>query len=209
MDALKQRAPAPMAGSLLPMAPTTPGSRKAPPPPPPLAAAAATATAAPAASPPRWQHLIAGTCGGLASTVVLHPADLIRVRYQVNDGQGRVPSYGSLRNAVRQIAVEESWRGFYRGLTPAILGSALSWGSYFWFYEHAKQRYEGWNPPGQQHLAQWQVAAAALEGGAITLTFTNPFWLLKTRLQVNVVCEKTKNVISPYRGVTGKAVLQS
>jgi Mitochondrial carrier protein len=30
----------------------------------------------------RWQHLAAGVCGGVISTLMLHPLDLIKIRFQ-------------------------------------------------------------------------------------------------------------------------------
>ena len=35
---------------------------------------------------------------------------------------------------------EEGVRGFHRGLSPALLASAGSWGGYFYFYENSKAR---------------------------------------------------------------------
>ena len=31
-------------------------------------------------------------------------------------------------------------RGFYQGMTPALIGACGSWGGYFYFYEMAKKR---------------------------------------------------------------------
>ena len=30
----------------------------------------------------RWEHLAAGVTGGVVSTVILHPLDLIKIRFQ-------------------------------------------------------------------------------------------------------------------------------
>ena len=29
----------------------------------------------------RYEHLLAGVCGGIASTVILHPLDLMKIRF--------------------------------------------------------------------------------------------------------------------------------
>ena len=76
---------------------------------------------------------------GLTSTVVLHPVDVIKTRYQVYDGKGS--AYSSIWNAIKTIHRNESYRGFFLGLTPAVIASTISWGGYFYFYEHAKVSY--------------------------------------------------------------------
>lgn len=41
---------------------------------------------------------------------------------------------------MRTILKLEGFRGLYKGLTPALLANGVSWGGYFLFYEHAKNR---------------------------------------------------------------------
>jgi hypothetical protein len=41
---------------------------------------------------------------------------------------------------MRTIAQLEGFRGLYKGLSPALLANGVSWGGYFLFYEHAKNR---------------------------------------------------------------------
>lgn len=36
----------------------------------------------PLSSHVRWEHMLAGVTGGVVSTVVLHPLDLIKIRFQ-------------------------------------------------------------------------------------------------------------------------------
>lgn len=47
----------------------------------------------------KYEHLVAGVSGGVASTLVLHPLDLLKVRLAVNDGQVTTrPQYAGLSN---------------------------------------------------------------------------------------------------------------
>jgi solute carrier family 25 folate transporter 32 len=62
--------------------------------------------------------------------MVMHPLDLVKVRFQL----GEVPRarfgmalYNTLADAVRA----DGWKGLYRGLVPNLVGGAGSWGSYF------------------------------------------------------------------------------
>jgi Mitochondrial carrier protein len=57
--------------------------------------------------------------------------------------QVEVSRYGSYRNissSLRAVFKNEGLRGFYQGMTPAIIGACGSWGGYFYFYEMAKKR---------------------------------------------------------------------
>ena len=109
----------------------------------------------------------AGIAGGSASTILLYPLDLIKVRMQVDESRressnssGGSKSGGgnaatcnattSKSNAqidkqprticttVRGVIRHEGYLGLYRGLTPAIIGSAASWGGFFILYEEIK-----------------------------------------------------------------------
>ena len=80
----------------------------------------------------KYEHLVAGVSGGVASTLVLHPLDLLKVRFAVNDGTVTDrPQYSGLRNAVTMIVKEEGYKGLYRGVTPNCWGAGAAWGFYF------------------------------------------------------------------------------
>ncbi|XP_055804608.1 folate transporter 1, chloroplastic-like isoform X3 [Solanum dulcamara] len=85
----------------------------------------------------------------------------------------------------------EGFRGLYAGFYPAILGSTISWGLYFFFYSKAKQRYLR----TRDELSPGLHLASAAEAGALVCFCTNPLWLVKTRLQL-----QTPNQIHPYTG---------
>lgn len=82
---------------------------------------------------------MAGFTAGTVATLIMHPLDLIKVRFQLagntlasssmtskRPGFGRAV-YGALEDAVRA----DGWKGLYRGLSPNLVGSASSWGLYF------------------------------------------------------------------------------
>lgn len=96
-------------------------------------------------------HAVAGLGAGTVATLVMHPLDLIKVRFQLADSpraasfstsptstaageisQAKKPGfgravYGALADAVRA----DGWKGLYRGLVPNLVGGAGSWGLYF------------------------------------------------------------------------------
>lgn len=146
------------------------------------------------ATPPLWCHLVSGFGAGVAATVVLHPIDLVKVRLQAQEGAstsgsgGRaphakgLPQYRGTVHALRTIVRVEGWRGLYSGLLPSAIGSSVSWGLYFFAYNHAKERWHA--SQGGADLEAWQHLVSAAEAGAVVSLLTNPIWVLKTRLQL-------------------------
>jgi hypothetical protein len=80
--------------------------------------------------PSTTAHLVGGMSGGLLTTLLLHPVDLVKIRLQVYDGQVA----GSNRLVFRTIIQQRGVRGLYQGLTPNAFGGAAAWGSYFFLY---------------------------------------------------------------------------
>lgn len=68
------------------------------------------------------------------------------------------------------------------GLTPALVGSGLAWGIYFFAYNTAKERYR--RASGQVKLSPALHLVSAAEAGCLVCLVTNPIWVTKTRLQL-------------------------
>ena len=168
-----------------------------------------------------WKHCVAGVSAGGVATFALHPLDLVKTRFQVYDRATKttstssktevVPGYRSVFNAFRSIVKEEGVKSLYQGVNAAMFGSAVSWGLYFFFYENAKRRYANLfsssSSEEQNHLPVLQQLASATEAGVTTVLITNPIWLVKTRLQIQInnlsaKSNTAQSVVSrPYRGV--------
>ncbi|KAL3527151.1 hypothetical protein ACH5RR_011807 [Cinchona calisaya] len=140
----------------------------------------------------QWENATAGALAGLATVSFSHPLDVVRTRFQVHDGRiSNLPSYRNTPHALFTIARSEGLRGLYAGFYPAVLGSTISWGLYFFFYSKAKQRYL----ENRQELSPGLHLASAAEAGALVCFCTNPVWLVKTRLQL-----QTPQQVRPYSG---------
>lgn len=183
------------------------------------------------------RHLLAGVSAGLISTLIFHPLDLVKIRFQVSrDAKrkhklaavaaqkiakvsvvpslsssssssskaltatasrvgaaaaptlGNVPQYTSVYGAFTRIIADEGVGALYNGLTPAMTGATAAWGLYFFFYERSKQRKmrQGHLHGNRERLGPAQHMASGLEAGVITSLLTNPIWLIKTRLQLQI-----------------------
>ncbi|XP_022187680.1 mitochondrial folate transporter/carrier [Nilaparvata lugens] len=128
----------------------------------------------------KYEHLIAGITGGVTSTLILHPLDLIKIRFAVSDGRTSVPQYNGMRSALSTIMKQEGFKGFYKGVTPNVWGSGSAWGFYFLFYSSIKTWIQGGNTKTPLGPTLHMIAAA--EAGVLTLVMTNPVWVVKTRL---------------------------
>ncbi|XP_008812193.1 folate transporter 1, chloroplastic isoform X1 [Phoenix dactylifera] len=141
----------------------------------------------------KWENAAAGAVAGFATVAALHPLDVVRTRFQVTDGRvTNLPLYKNTAHAIYTIARTEGLRGLYAGFYPAVFGSTLSWGLYFFFYSRAKHRYCKGN---DRQLSPGYHLVSAAEAGALVCLCTNPIWLVKTRLQL-----QTSQHYQPYSG---------
>ena len=109
---------------------------------------------------------------------------------------------------VKGVIRHEGYLGLYRGLSPAIIGSAASYGGFFFLYEDIKGRMmvrkqhgvtmnrslssnqEGDSSTknnafeGGVKLGPMEHFSASCLAGACMVALTNPLWLIKTRLQL-------------------------
>lgn len=158
------------------------------------------------------------------STTLLLPLDNIKVRLQVHEGEtayhkSKVPHrMGSVR-LVRGILRHEGLSGLYQGLTPAVFGSAITWGGFFFVYEGCKTELRqrrmaatastssSLSNPADYTLSSWDNFVLACTSGAIMVALTNPIWLIKTRMQLQMkkASQQLHASVKPYNGMMDAA----
>ncbi|XP_033727359.1 mitochondrial folate transporter/carrier-like isoform X2 [Pecten maximus] len=148
----------------------------------------------------RWEHLLAGVSGGVIATLVLHPLDLVKIRFQVHEGTVATvsrPRYNGIMDAFLQIIRKDGVTGIYRGVVPNVWGAGMSWGFYFLFYNSLKT----WMQDGDSrlNLGPAKHMLAASEAGLLTLILTNPIWVVKTRMCLQY--EKQAGSNQNYKGM--------
>lgn len=141
------------------------------------------------------EYLLAGISGGAVSTFLLYPLDLVKVRLQVKENttsafengvHQKQKSKSSITRMMRGIIRHEGVQGLYAGVTPAIVGSSASWGGYFFLYEGFKRLNKSGDIGLFQMNSSMQNFSAACYAGAVMVIFTNPIWLVKTRMQLQM-----------------------
>lgn len=138
----------------------------------------------------QYNQFIAGLSGGVVSSLILHPFDLVKIRFQVTETKS-IPSqnkslpyrphYTSLYDAFRSIYRDKGFiHGLYQGVTPNVLGNGLSWGLYLFLYNTIdilhKDEFQRKTLTFKDRLTYSTIA------GLITVPITNPIWVVKTRM---------------------------
>lgn len=157
--------------------------------------------------------LLAGVLGGTVSTITLYPLDLIKVRLQVNEDELAASARGKRLNSCtvfRAVLRHEGVAGLYQGLSPAVIGSGVSWGGYLFLYEAMKRRYGQYKDPtntsGPYYFNAGESFALACSSGAVLVGLTNPIWLIKTRMQLQMTqTAKSQGMKAPYTGIIDAA----
>ncbi|KAK2457126.1 nicotinamide adenine dinucleotide transporter 1, chloroplastic [Trifolium repens] len=137
----------------------------------------------------------AGAAAGVISATFVCPLDVIKTRLQVHGtpelANGNVK--GSLIvGSLGQIYQKEGLRGMYRGLAPTVLALLPNWAVYFTMYEQLKWML---SDDENHRLSVGANMVAASGAGAATTIVTNPFWVVKTRLQTQGI----RPGVVPYR----------
>jgi solute carrier family 25 folate transporter 32 len=132
--------------------------------------------------PTGFSHAASGAVAGFLATTLLHPLDLVKTRFHVQEhGSRRLPTYAGLFDAFRTIVRIEGWRGLYAGLMPNVVGNTTSWGVYMYAYNRCKQFLGERGFEGSLLF----VSAATVAGTATTLII-HPVFIIKTRLQLQL-----------------------
>ena len=133
-------------------------------------------TALPTRLPDSAESFIAGAASGATATSLTYPLDLLRTRFAA---QGRHQVYSSLRGAIWDIKRDEGWRGFFRGLTPALGQIIPFMGIFFVTYEGLRANLAKLNMPWGS-----EDATAGIVGSIIAKTAVFPLDLVRKRIQV-------------------------
>ncbi|KAI9757840.1 MAG: hypothetical protein M4579_003276 [Chaenotheca gracillima] len=128
---------------------------------------------------------IAGFTAGIVSTLAVHPLDVVKTRLQVD--RTTTSRAGNSFRVARDIARHEGGvRALYRGFTVNAVGNSISWALYFLWYDKFKSAlatYHGHpSASSQSLLGPTDYFLASAGAGILTCCFTNPLWVIKTRM---------------------------
>ncbi|CAA0829040.1 Peroxisomal nicotinamide adenine dinucleotide carrier, partial [Striga hermonthica] len=146
---------------------------------------------------------MAGAGGGIVAQIITYPLQTVNTRQQTE----RVAKKNSVPPSVSrpdrstlfhifQVIRSEGLGGLYSGLKPSLLGTAASQGIYYSFYQAFKNKAEAiaiankrkGKGDGLPGILSWLIVAAL--AGSLNVLFTNPIWVLVTRMQTQTQAER-------------------
>lgn len=134
----------------------------------------------------------AGCAGGLVSSVLSSPMELIKTRLQIHGKGSQVTSEKmGVLSCCRHIYETEGLKGMSRGLVATLWRDVPATGAFFVVYECCLRFLSGATPSGVA------IVFAGGTAGTITWALTYPMDVIKSRIQADGT-----NGISRYRGVT-------
>ena len=141
---------------------------------------------------------LTGGCAGVIKTLTLYPLDLFKVKKQTHDRQ--------LATLFDNVIKKDGLKGLYKGLTPTLLRSCTSTGT--WYGAHRQLEN---NIPSSIPFKSFISGSLASVGAAL---LTYPLDLLKTRAQahnINWITTakkefRSRGIKGMYRGFLGSSV---
>ncbi|XP_031473858.1 mitochondrial arginine transporter BAC1 [Nymphaea colorata] len=136
------------------------------------------------------KEYVAGFIAGVATVIVGHPFDTIKVKLQAhNTGNERM--YRNALHCSTHILRTEGLPGLYRGATSSFIGIAVESSILFGAYSQTKTALQGGRESGKPNLQT--IIPSAAYGGAMISLILCPAELVKCRMQVQgpdpIVCK--------------------
>ncbi|EFA86355.1 mitochondrial substrate carrier family protein [Heterostelium album PN500] len=138
---------------------------------------------------------ISASIGSTVAIGILQPFDLLKIRLQ---GSGFAVESGASATGVKSsrpglvstfysVLKNEGVSQFWRGIGPTVLASGVAWGVYMHFYESYKTAFKRFNNNGNtETVPLYQGFVAGVAAGASQVFITNPIFMIKTRMQLQV-----------------------
>ncbi|GLT82839.1 hypothetical protein SLE2022_011750 [Rubroshorea leprosula] len=129
-----------------------------------------------------YKEYVAGLLAGVATVIIGHPFDTVKVKLQKYNTEAHGIRYKSGLHCSARILATEGVRGLYTGATPSFIGVAFESSLLFGIYSQTKQSLQG----GVQSIGpqpQVIIPSAAFSGAIISFVLC-PSELVKCRMQV-------------------------
>jgi hypothetical protein len=117
-----------------------------------------------------------GTAASALSTVACSPLDVLKTQFQV---AGSKIGY---RDLVRTVVKQQGYSGFYKGLVSTLSTRPV----FYTIMYPLKEEFEKYQITGYSSADKVLSSAFAGWGG---ITATNPLWVLKTRMQTQILSQ--------------------
>jgi len=152
---------------------------------------AATAAKQPNKAATMGASFLAGSAGGAMGSICCAPLDIVKTQMQVwgsinklkpGEQQKEPPKIFKM---LGRIVERNGVPGLFRGLGPTLLTVPTFWGVYFPLYERTKQFIP--KVIGVDRSTITCHLTSAIIAGAAADVFTNPLWIVRTRMQTEAI----------------------
>lgn len=126
-----------------------------------------------------WHSSLAAVVANAVS-LSLHPLENVKVRFQAADlaSNNPIPNYKGIGDALLSMYRAEGLQSLYRGVLLNLCASSIAQSIFFYAYADGKHRYNY----DAQKPNSWVTAWISLRAGIVSMTFTTPMWVVKTRV---------------------------
>lgn len=139
-------------------------------------------------------HSLAGAAGGIVAMSATYPLIVLSTRAAVdvkNDSK-------SIAQHLLEIIQREGMSGLYSGLSPSLLGIAVTNGVYYYFYERSRESILNARQ-GSKALTMLESMLAGVIAGSATTVISNPIWVIQTSQAVRVELSPSDERAIPRR----------
>ncbi|XP_051128925.1 mitochondrial arginine transporter BAC1 [Andrographis paniculata] len=129
-----------------------------------------------------YKEYVAGMLAGVATVIVGHPFDTVKVKLQKHNTEANGMKYKNGLDCTARILKIEGVKGLYRGATSSFVGMAFESSLAFGIYSQTKHLLQG-NIKSEKPQPLAIVPSAAFAGAVISFILC-PSELVKCRMQV-------------------------
>lgn len=157
-----------------------------------------------------YRPFFAGATGGCVAAILTCPLEIIKTRLQTFNSRAILSAHfqttqPTARHAFAMVLRHEGPFGFWRGLTPSLVGVLPARAIFFGTYARLKQEWvRSDDSSGSSSRPGLNFVCASL-AGSLSATLTCPIWVIRTRLQLMPVTQHltqqslTKTQVPMYR----------
>ncbi|XP_022943022.1 peroxisomal nicotinamide adenine dinucleotide carrier-like isoform X2 [Cucurbita moschata] len=139
---------------------------------------------------------LAGAGGGVIAQLITYPLQTVNTRQQTErDVKNEKRKLGTLQ-LMCQVVKHEGWDRLYGGLGPSLVGTSVSQGVYYYFYQIFRSKAEAASLErmkagiGDGSVGMLSSLLVAAVSGCVNVLLTNPIWVVVTRMQTHKKASK-------------------
>lgn len=139
---------------------------------------------------------LAGAGGGIIAQLTTYPLQTVNTRQQTDRDLNKDNKKPGTLGHICQVVKDEGWGRLYGGLAPSLVGTAVSQGVYYYFYQIFRNKAEAIaldrrkRGLGDGSVGMLSSLIVAAMSGCANVLLTNPIWVVVLRMQTHTKASK-------------------